>query len=615
MGSLNLFYLAQMALGIGLVIFVHEAGHFIAARLCGVRVDVFSLGFGPRLFGWRRGATLYQIALLPLGGYCRMAGEEPAEDGERPSEDDLRSKTVGQRFLIYSGGVIMNVLFALIVFPIILFYGVPFTPPVLGMAEPGGPAWQAGLEPGTEVLSVNGHPTIGFMYIAHQVALGPPDAATMEVRGPGQLPARTIVVQPRYDDEDGFSSIRIRPPFDAEGTLHIDPDGPAQAAGLAMDDRLLSIECELPELSLPMQLRLAMRGGEPLRGTALRGDEPIAFEIAPDVDPRGPMEILGVAPLFNRVTGLRGSLATDVLGLREDDLVHRANGRPVQRGLDLHRALVASTDPVTFLVQRDGRWLELTGPALDRAAALALADDIALGGDFDSSRVVITQGSAAEAAGLLDGDVIVKIDHVSVGAWDEVQDSTRRANDEARSMVLDVRRGDGPEGAGELLQVTAATAEWSAPYYGLDVQQASYVYRASSFGEAVTVGVQGSWKFLVDAWDTVKSILLGQVSGRNVGGIISIGRLSYSWAELGLTKLLFFLCMLSMNLAFLNVLPIPILDGGHLMFLLIEKLKGSPVSERVFGYSQMVGMVLILSLMIYVTYNDLVRWVPGLFGG
>jgi regulator of sigma E protease len=92
-----------------------------------------------------------------------------------------------------------------------------------------------------------------------------------------------------------------------------------------------------------------------------------------------------------------------------------------------------------------------------------------------------------------------------------------------------------------------------------------------------------------------------------MGGIISIGVVAYSWAELGIAKLLFFLCMLSVNLAFINVLPVPLLDGGHLLFLLIEKIKGSPVSERVFGYSQVVGLVLILTLLIYVTYNDVMR--------
>jgi regulator of sigma E protease len=89
---------------------------------------------------------------------------------------------------------------------------------------------------------------------------------------------------------------------------------------------------------------------------------------------------------------------------------------------------------------------------------------------------------------------------------------------------------------------------------------------------------------------------------------------SYSWSEHGVLKLLFFLCMLSINLAFINVLPIPLLDGGHLFFLVIEKLQGRPVSERVFGYSQVVGLVLILTLLVYVTYNDIMRW-SGLLSG
>ena len=103
----------QVALGIGAIIFVHELGHFLAARLCGVRVEVFSLGFGPRLLGWKRGATTYQLAAIPMGGFVKMAGEEQAPGGT-PAPDELPAKSVGQRFFIYSGGVLMNVLFALV---------------------------------------------------------------------------------------------------------------------------------------------------------------------------------------------------------------------------------------------------------------------------------------------------------------------------------------------------------------------------------------------------------------------------------------------------------------------------------------------------------------------
>ena len=93
---------AQVAFGIGLVIFVHELGHFIAARLCGVRVECFSLGLGPRLLGWRVGDTMYQIAAIPFGGYCRMAGEERRWDGAPPA-DDKPEAFLGQSLLDRAG--------------------------------------------------------------------------------------------------------------------------------------------------------------------------------------------------------------------------------------------------------------------------------------------------------------------------------------------------------------------------------------------------------------------------------------------------------------------------------------------------------------------------------
>jgi regulator of sigma E protease len=265
--------------------------------------------------------------------------------------------------------------------------------------------------------------------------------------------------------------------------------------------------------------------------------------------------------------------------------------------------------------------LSLAAPAPDRAGALALADDIALAPDFDTNRVIVTHSSAAEAAGLQDGDRLLRIDGAMVGTWEDIREHTDNASKRGTSLELHVQRealpGSAPAaelvGSAERLTLDVEPSAWAVPEYGVYLRQALYEYRAESIGEAFQVGIQGSWKFLVDAWNTIKRMLLGQVSASNVGGIISIGVVSYSWASLGLAKLLFFLCMLSMNLAFLNVLPIPILDGGHLLFLAIEKIKGSPVSDRVFGYSQLVGIVLILSLMIFVTFNDLRRWAPGLF--
>jgi len=613
MGSLDLIYLIQMALGIGLVIFVHELGHFIAARLCKVRVETFSLGFGPRLLGWRHGDTRYQVAVLPLGGYCKMAGEEQMGDGLPVAHDDLRSKTVGQRFFIYSGGVIMNVIFALVVFPIILMYGVPFAPPIIGDVVPGGPAWRAGIEPGAEVVSVNGHEAIGFSFIPHEIALGPAGPARLEILDPGAKKPRLVLVEPEYKKDPGFRTIGIVAAVDPEGKLAVSEGSPAWEAGLRSDDRLIRVDGPLPELPLEDQLYLATRDGQAVTVTVLRNGSELSFELAPETRPpdarQGPM--LGVGPVLNRVAGLRPNATLERIGLAEEDRILSVNGRELLHPHDLELALVSEPGPSRWVVERGQRRLELDGPALDRAEALALAGDVGLLADLDASRVVVVSGSAARSAGLLDGDRIVQVDGTPVRTWDDIQGHAKRAGRAGAALRIDVQRSL-EDGSSKLLEFHVEPSVPSTPYYGAGLRPALYEYRADSALQAIRVGIRGSWKFLVDAWTTVKRILMGQVSGNNIGGIISIGVVSYNWASLGLTKLLFFLCMLSVNLAFLNVLPIPVLDGGHLVFLIIEKIKGSPVSERVFGYSQMVGIVLILSLMIYVTYNDLARW-TGLF--
>jgi len=211
-------------LGVGLVIFVHEAGHFIAARLCGARVEVFSLGFGPRLLGWRRGGTLYQIALVPLGGYVKMAGDEMDTRGRQPRPDDLRAKSVGARFFIYSGGVIMNVVFGLVVFPLLFAHGIPFVRPMLGTPPPGSPTWHARLPAGTEVLEVNGDRILNANHIRSAIALGDPGETRLLLRDPVTGEERIQVLQPvclqitrqwRPDDVSGLCHHRVR--FAAQG--------------------------------------------------------------------------------------------------------------------------------------------------------------------------------------------------------------------------------------------------------------------------------------------------------------------------------------------------------------------------------------------------------------
>ena len=609
-----LLYL-QVALGIGAVIFVHELGHFLAARLCGVRVDTFSMGFGPRLLAWRRGPTTYQLALLPLGGYVKMAGEEPSSGDTLPKPDELRAKSVPARFFIYSGGVLMNVVFGLVVFPIALWMGVPFVEPVVGHVQSGGAAWRAGLLPGTRILEVNETPVIGFDMLSQEVALADEGPVRLLVVDPGQSVPREISLQVDYDEAFGARALDIEPPLDPLLRLEIQPDSPAEKAGLRSQDRLVSVHSELPELPLTAQLEIAMRQGQPLELEVERDGVRVRATVEPQATPPAKgRALLGVWPSFRRVRALRPHPLIDALGLLPEDRLLSVAGQPIALEYDFERALtqVPEDGVLRVLVLRHGREVELTAPTESRAQCLEFAREVAL--DYETESVIAPMhDSAASAAGLLANDRITRVGAAAVASWSELR--TCLAEVQTKAVRLTILRGPGPNAVDpalepQELEITARLAPLAGPSYGvLGFARATYVYRAKDAISAVKIGFTSSWKFLGDSFKTLKRIVLGQVSSDNIGGIITIGAVSYSFASVGFAKLLFFLCMLSMNLAFINVLPIPVLDGGHLFFLLVEGIKGSPVSERVLTYSQVVGLVLLLSLIVFVTYNDLMRWV------
>jgi regulator of sigma E protease len=308
----------------------------------------------------------------------------------------------------------------------------------------------------------------------------------------------------------------------------------------------------------------------------------------------------------NQVFDLKDTELVARTGLRRDDRILEVDGRPILREFDFLHAIAAAREPALVRVARAEGTVELRLGPFTPAEGLALHDAVAIGPDRDGTRVSVKPGTAAALAGLEDGDRILSIDGVTMESYDAIKRTAEAARD-GRTLSIAFERGSAaPEKS--YRTISASVGDLHPVEYGFALQAAQYTYRTEGPVDAIRAGLAASWKFLEESWLTLKRILLGQVSSKNIGGIITIGVVSHSWAALGLSKLFFFLCMLSMNLAFLNVLPIPVFDGGHLLFLLIEKIKGSPVSERVLSYSQMVGIVLIVSLMVWVTYSDVMKW-------
>ena len=261
----------QVLFGIGLVIFVHELGHHLAARFCKVRVETFSLGFGPRLVGKRVGDTMYQIAAVPLGGYCRMAGEDRRWQGLEPRPDEIGAKSVGARFFIYSAGVLMNLLFVLVVFPILFSVGVPFKEARVGSVLEGGPAWMAGVPEQSEVLSVNGEEIFEFEQIRTEVTVGG-DEVELVVRTPGATEPTTFLLEREPDPQFGIPRIGIGPAMVRDDAGHlvltVQPGSPAEAAGLVDGDRLVRVFGYEDFGSTRAQFERASVAGEALSATS-----------------------------------------------------------------------------------------------------------------------------------------------------------------------------------------------------------------------------------------------------------------------------------------------------------------------------------------------------------
>lgn len=551
----GLSFTVALVVMLGVLIFVHELGHFVAAKLCGVRVLKFSLGFGsPVGFGrfrlaFERGGTEYVVAWLPLGGFVKMLGENPDEidDPEVRAHPDeaLGAKPVWQKLLIVFAGPAMNLLLPVAVFTGNLFVGLPRAAPVVGAVEPLSPAARAGLRPGDLIRAVEGEPVRWWDDVEERIRAAPGRPVRLEVEREGAVRQLSVVPEPRQglDPFGGVREVgwigalhsRIRPVVGVP-----EAESPAARAGLRSGDLIAAVAGRPVEDWSGFEAALAeaaARGGPVLLsvrrrppGTPLETPEEELPEIEVGVPPVASPEALGVVPanvLVERVTP--GSPA-ERAGLRPGDLLVAVDGRPVGSfGSFAERVRTSGGRPLRITYARDGttRTVEIR-PRL-------MSADTGLG--IEEERYLI--GILARPA-TLPGAI---------------------ALERERNPVRAVPRA------------AAMTAEVTRTY------------------------VEGLGK-----------LLTGEVSRRQIAGPIGIAVIAHKALERGFEAYLSMLVLISINLGILNLLPIPVLDGGQAVLFAIEGIKRSPVSLRTREIVQQVGLTLLLLLMAVAFWNDLSRY-------
>lgn len=703
----------RVALGIGLVIFVHELGHFLAAKWCGVKVEKFYVGFdvpirlGPirfprTLIKFRHGETEYGLGTIPLGGYVKMLGQDddprrfeeearrirqqnPADgevdgtpDADQPVRLDPRSfpaKSVWQRMIIISAGVVMNLVTGVMFAAAAFLYGVPYLPAVVGDVLPGGPAYQAGIEPGGKVVAVGGIRKDEQLYFS--------DMATAIMLEGTDHPDRPVNVEIEYPDglrsyeltpaevaafpglrRIGISNIattylpnrsRLAAPGSVAANVLSEVDAGAEV--VAIDGQTIEGAGQRDNVqgSVMLQRRITARPGHPLNLQLRRADGSTAEVVLPPQRRKMPGIGLAVGPVVAVVAGGPAEQA----GVKAGDVLIAVNGEQNLDSLALPERLADVTGPVTLTFRRaDGEQsseveVELTPTEPQRTSSpVNVADNIialdrlglayqalpTVSVVYPTSQAAATEADAqSEAAaavaedGLRVGDVLKKVvirwadDDVPAALSAKHQAPVRAKLSEgwefnaeyplaALVELWQFLPADMPLQItvlrdGRIVDVNTQLSEVDGHWYdrGLRFAELERTHVANGLGHAALLGLEASKRRLTEVFRFLGMLVTGKASADLVGGPITIFRAAGQETSRGIPALLMFLTLLSMNLAILNFLPIPALDGGHMLFLTAEAVLGRPVNEKLQMQLTMAGVLALLSLMAFALFNDIRR--------
>ena len=279
---------------LGILVFIHEFGHFLAAKAFGVRVEVFSLGFGRRVVGFKRGETDYRLAAIPLGGYVKMSGEFGAEDDKAPDPKFFTSKPRWQRLIVMLAGPAMNVVLALVLWTGLFMHGtevpdLPDGPPVVERTEAGSPAEKAGLQPGDVIVELAGKKIDSIDDYETELIFHPGKEVVYGLRRGGKgVEARVAVAaHPRFGT--GWDGVRPRIPIIVGDVV---PGAPAEKAGLAKGDRILEVDGRAPA-GIESVSKLINAGGATVAMTVERGGKTLTFDVAPQQ--KGASRMIGIS--------------------------------------------------------------------------------------------------------------------------------------------------------------------------------------------------------------------------------------------------------------------------------------------------------------------------------
>ncbi|MFN9604201.1 MAG: site-2 protease family protein [Planctomycetota bacterium] len=696
-----LYNILLVVLGLGFVIFVHELGHFLAAKAFGVKCEKFYVGFdvpisiGPlrlpsKLAHFQWGETEYGIGIIPLGGYVKMLGQDDdprrlKEEAERiraadpnaaPGEPvrlrlDPRSypaKPVLARMIIISAGVVMNLIFGVLMAALAFRIGVPYEPALIHAVLPGDPAWKAGIQAGDRIVRIGAtnDEQLSFSDMSQKVLLA-------GIRDPKQPVSLT------YERDGARSDLEIM-----GTTAHSLPDAKIKALRLgivgaritklseknAFDRYMRSSGLDLGAFQ-PGDVILGVNGKslpiDPVSDVPLgyrfdslvhpKLNETVTLQVRRTIDKRDQQVDVEHQPLPLRNFGIRfevqgvAAIATgspaERAGIQLGDKPIRFNGEPIEDSMTLPLIVAGlAGQSVTLDLQRGESeivklaWTVPQEFQLVHSISMPSPSGIELPGSGLTYKVTdrvqsVAPNSQAAKKGILAGDVIKQFQFLF--RTDAQKDYHREVLtskaflektpvDASYSpqyffelsqllpiglpIAVDLERGGKVESV-EIAIEQHDQLHW--PERGLAFLPLRKTYLADGLMPALSLGCAEVWRRLGDVFDFLSLLFQGKAFNA-IGGPGSIAVQATDAASRGISPLLMFLTLLSANLAIVNFLPIPALDGGHMVFLTTEAILGRPVDEELQMKLTLGGVVGLLCLMAWAIFNDYIH-LSRYFGG
>ncbi|MEM1212703.1 MAG: site-2 protease family protein [Planctomycetota bacterium] len=581
------------------------------------------------------GETEYRLNWIPLGGYVKMLGQEDMDpNAQSPDPRAYNNKSIGARMAVISAGVVMNLIFALVFFVIAFMMGVDFPAANVGGVRDNSPAATTfadgkdgdldylGLRPGDQILTINGEPAADFGEVRVAIALGRSDnPAKISVQRHGYDAPLNYTLKPKRDRVEKILQAGIVP--GVTRTLgFIDEASPWYQAGVRPDMDLTHVNGTPVENWSHITHLIDRSHGKPLtlRFTPANG-EPVEVSSAPMpafiAQPDGPANLLGLTPAMRVERVVEGSGAEEA-GVKDGDILVRVGDQSwpddIQDIIDAVNAADGEDLPVTVL--RDGQIVELADPIdPDRNGFLG----VVLGSVLD--RPLIAQAlpgspfANAFSSPLPNGSTLTAINGQPIADWSQLQAALQTITEAGElTAAFQLNLANRPE---ETVTVTLtdehlaalAVARWSLD---LSAAQAGFApdntrLQASNPWAATLLGVDRTKQFILQTYLTLARLIQGELRISNLSGPVGIVHRGSAVAQRGFPYLLFFLGLISVNLAVLNFLPIPIVDGGHMVFLAYEKLRGKPASPTVQTVALFIGLALIGFVFLATFFYDLRR--------